>query len=72
MNFSDPASLLSGMIIGTVGLGVFVYGKKAGSVRALVGGLVLCVIPMVVSVVWVEWAAVAACVGGMVVAGRLE
>jgi hypothetical protein len=60
------------MIIGTVGMGVFIYGKKAESMRALVGGIVLCVIPMVVSVVWMEWAAVAACVGAMVVAGKME
>ncbi len=72
MNFTDPASLFSGMIIGTVGMGVFIYGKKAESIRAIVGGILLCAIPMVVSVVWVEWAATAACIGGMVMAGKME
>ena len=72
MNLSDPASLMSGLLISTVGTGFFIYGKKAGSFRAIIGGIALCVIPMVVSAVWAEWAAAAACVGGVVLLGKYE
>jgi len=72
MDFGDPVSLLSGMLIGTVGTGFFLWGKKAGSVRGIIAGIVLCVIPCVLSAVWAEWAATAACIGGFVMAARFE
>jgi hypothetical protein len=72
MDLSDPVSLLSGLFIGLVGMGFFMYGKKAGSFRGIIAGIVLSVIPMVVSVVWAEWAAAAACIGAFVLAAKFD
>jgi uncharacterized membrane protein YeaQ/YmgE (transglycosylase-associated protein family) len=72
MDFGNPASMVSGLVIGMVGTGMLMYGKKAGSFRSILCGIALCVIPMAVSALWMEWAAAAACIGAMVVAGRME
>lgn len=65
MDLSNPAALLSGLALSSVGAGCFIYGKKQQSPAALVGGLVLCVVPMVVASVLAMWLIGGACVGGM-------
>jgi hypothetical protein len=37
----NPSNLMASMLIGTVGLGIFMYGKKQQRVPQLVAGLVL-------------------------------
>jgi hypothetical protein len=41
----SAASLLWGMIFGSIGLGFFVYGKKQGAIVPLLCGLALMIYP---------------------------
>lgn len=65
MDLSNPAALASGLLISGIGTACFLYGKKQQSPVPLVGGLVLCVVPMVVASVLAMWLIGGACVGGM-------
>ncbi len=47
-----PGELFVGMIMGSIGLGYFVYGRKNGRVVALACGLLLMVFPYFVGGVW--------------------
>jgi hypothetical protein len=62
--------LFSGLVIGTVGLGVFVYGKRMESIRALACGVALMAFPYFVHSVLLMWIIAAACVGGTWAIGR--
>jgi len=66
MNFNDPSLLFSGFLIGTIGVGLFMYGKKAGSPRCLGIGAVLCVFPSFVHSVMLMWLLAAGLVGSLV------
>jgi len=71
MDFSNPALLISGMLISTVGFGLFMYGKKAQEGRSLGIGLALMVFPFFVhSVLW-TWLLAGACAAGWYVMPRL-
>ncbi len=65
MDLSNPAALISGLLISSIGTGYFLYGKKQSSPVPLFGGLVLCIMPMVVASVLAMWLIGGACVGGM-------
>lgn len=65
MNLSNPAALISSLVIGIVGMGLFVYGKKQTSIPSLLTGVVLCIFPYFVSSVLLMWAITAACLGGL-------
>ncbi len=45
----NPASLLWGLLFGSIGLGFFVYGKKQGRGVPLVSGIALMAFPYFVS-----------------------
>ena len=45
----DTASLLWGLLFGSIGLGFFIYGKRQKAVVPLVCGLVLMIFPYFVS-----------------------
>ena len=45
----DPASLIAAFILGTIGVGYFIYGKKQASVSALVAGILLNILPLMIS-----------------------
>jgi len=57
--------LLSGLVIGGVGFVLFMWGKRECSVRALVAGVALSVLPMVMHSVAALWLASAGVVGGL-------
>ncbi len=46
------ASLLWGLLFGSIGVGYFIYGKKQGRFVALLSGIVLCIFPYFVSNSW--------------------
>jgi hypothetical protein len=49
----NPSNLMASMLIGTVGLGIFMYGKKQQRLPQLVTGLVLMAFPyFVASTAW--------------------
>ncbi|QDU85262.1 hypothetical protein Pla163_23900 [Planctomycetes bacterium Pla163] len=47
------ASLFWGLLLGSVGMGLFIYGKKNRRPYPLVGGIVLSVLPYAVTDSWV-------------------
>jgi hypothetical protein len=60
----SPAALFAGMVVSSVGLGLYVSGKRNQRLAQLVSGLLLMGIPLVVHGAIALWA-----VGGLVVAG---
>ena len=55
--FDDMGSgfLFSSLLIGTVGLGMLVYGKKSDQPLCLLSGLVMCVFPYFVHSLILMW-----------------
>lgn len=70
MDLSNPAALISSILIGVIGMGLFVYGKKQQSLPPLLAGVMLCVFPYFVASVMLMWLITAGCLGGLYVAGR--
>jgi len=52
MDFSAGSLFLS-LLIGTVGAGLFIYGKKQGRLPQMIGGIVLSLYPYFISNLWV-------------------
>lgn len=70
MDLDHPGVFLSSMLIGVIGMGVFIYGKKSGDFKSLAIGLLMCVFPYFVHSLLVMWLATAACFGGMFVLSK--
>jgi hypothetical protein len=68
MTMPDPASLFLDLVIGAVGLALFVYGKKAARSPQLAAGLLLMVYPYFVSSALQMFWIGAAIVGGLAAA----
>ena len=49
------ASLLWGLLFGSIGLGFFIYGKRQRMIVPLVCGLALMLYPYFVTVAWLLW-----------------
>ncbi len=64
MDISDPSLLLSGLLISTIGMGMFMYGKKAQSLKSLVIGVAMCAFPYFVSSLLLMWVLAGACMAG--------
>ena len=71
MNLDNPAVLFSGMLIGTVGLGLFIYGKKAIDTRFLVSGIALCVLPFFAHSMLALWGLTGVCAAALFVSNRI-
>jgi len=65
MDFSNPSLLISGFIISMVGMGIFMYGKRAQSLKGLAIGIVMMGFPIFVSSLLWMWVSAGACVAGM-------
>ncbi len=63
MDFGNPWSLLSGIIISMVGMVLFMRGKKDVNMPCLGAGIALCVYPYFVSSLILMWVLFAACMG---------
>jgi hypothetical protein len=50
--FSNPSALFAGLLFGTIGLGVFMYGKKMAAWKPMVFGGALMVYPYFVPQTW--------------------
>ena len=48
----STASLMWGLLFGSIGLGLFVYGKKQGAIIPLLCGLGLMILPYVITNVY--------------------
>ena len=71
MDFDNPAVLFSGLILGCIGMGMFIYGKKQGRLDCLAVGVVLSIVPMVAHSLLVIWGVAAASFGGMYAQSRI-
>jgi hypothetical protein len=67
----DANSLLASMLIGSIGLGLLIYGKKQVRVPQIVVGLALCVYPYFVSNVLLMFGIAIAALGALWGAVRL-
>ena len=70
MDFGDPWALFSSVIIGLIGMAIFMYGKKQTNFRFIGVGVALCVFPYFVTSLLAMWLITAACIGGLWVAGK--
>ncbi len=61
MELPDLSLLFSSLIIGTVGLGMFLYGKRKPEPKCLGIGAVMCVYPYFVHSLLVMWLIAGAC-----------
>lgn len=61
MDFSNPASVLSGLFIGVMGLALLMYGKKALEPKCIGAGLAMCIYPYFISSLLLLWAVTGAC-----------
>lgn len=67
MNLNDPSALFSSLLIGLIGMAIFIYGKKSGNMKCLGIGLALCIGPyFIASLLW-QWLLTAAGVLGLFV-----
>ena len=63
MDFS-AGGLISGLVIGLVGLAMILYAKKSERMAPFIGGLALCVFPYFVHSVLLTWLLTGACLAG--------
>lgn len=70
MDLSNPASLISGLLIGLVGMALLIYARKQQRAMPALAGLALCVIPYCIASVLVLWLVTGACLGGLFVASK--
>lgn len=70
MDFDHPWALFSGLIIGCIGMVIFMYGKKQVNLKALAIGGVLCVFPYFVTSLLAMWLITGACLGGLYLSSR--
>jgi hypothetical protein len=52
-NLASTATLLWGLLFGSIGFGFFIYGKKQKAIVPLITGIVLCVVPYFIANVYV-------------------
>jgi hypothetical protein len=67
-----PGALISGLFIGLVGMGLLMYGKRAGDLRAIVVGLAMCIYPYFINDQLLLWGITFACLGGWYYAARAQ
>ncbi|MGE3175413.1 MAG: hypothetical protein AB7O97_22500 [Planctomycetota bacterium] len=66
----DAASLFSGLVLSSIGIGLFVFGRKQRRAPQLLAGVTLMVLPVLPIWLWCQWL-LAALVGvGTVLATR--
>jgi hypothetical protein len=70
MDLSNPASLISGLLVGLVGMALLMYGKKQQRALPALAGLTLCVVPYFIASLLVLWVVTGACLGGLFVASK--
>lgn len=65
MDFGSPASLISGLIIGSLGMAFLLFGKKQGHVPALIAGIVMSGETFVIHSILLQWVVAIACMAGL-------
>jgi hypothetical protein len=70
VNLDNPWAVISGLVIGLIGMGLMMYGKKAESPAPIFAGLVLCVAPYFIASLLFSWLLTAGCLGGLYAISR--
>ena len=65
MEIPSMGLLFSGLLIGTVGVGMFIYGKKRPEPKCLLIGIAMCVYPYFISSVALMWIIAVACMAAV-------
>ena len=65
MDLSNPWSLMTGLLVGLIGLALLMYGKKEQRVAPIAAGLVLCIAPYFIASLLATWLLAAGCLGGL-------
>ncbi|HED53907.1 MAG TPA: hypothetical protein ENJ00_06865 [Phycisphaerales bacterium] len=63
-------TIVSGSVLGLLGLFMFLYGKREGRPMTVIAGLILGILPMVMHAMLPLWLVSAGLVGGVVVHRR--
>lgn len=71
MDMDNPLLLFSGILIGAIGMGFFIYGKKNGDPGALLMGVVLSVLPLMAHTMLVMWGLTGLSSAGMYLLRRM-
>jgi hypothetical protein len=71
MDLDHPAVLFSGLVLGAIGMGFFIYGKKQARLDCLAIGVVLSVVPLLAHSLLILWGTAAACLGALYAQSRL-
>jgi hypothetical protein len=71
MNLSDPGVLISSLLIGLIGMGLFMYGKKVFEPKCMGIGIAMCVFPYFISSLIIMWALAALCMVGVYLLPRM-
>ena len=70
MDLDHPGVLFSGLLIGALGMGFFVHGKRNADLRTLLAGVGFSVIPVVGHSLLVLWGATGLCASLLYVSSR--
>lgn len=62
--------LMAGLVLSSIGFGLFLFGKKQRRAPQLAGGVLLMVLPIAPCALWIEWLVGAAICGGVWLAAR--
>jgi len=65
MEIPGMGLLFSGLLIGTVGVGMFIYGKKRPEPKCMLIGIAMCVYPYFVSSLALMWVIAVACMAAV-------
>jgi hypothetical protein len=71
MDMDNPLLLFSGILIGAIGMGLFIYGKKNSDLGALLMGVVLSVLPLMSHTMLVMWGITGLSSAGMYLLRRI-
>jgi len=67
----SPAGLIAGMVVSSVGLGLYLFGKRNERFAPLISGMALMAAPLVVHGALALWALCGLVVAGLWLAARL-
>ena len=70
MDFDHPSVLFSGLLIGAVGMGFFLHGKRNADLRTLLAGVAFSVIPFMAHTLLALWGITGLCASALYVSNR--
>lgn len=70
MDTGNPWAIFSAVLIGIIGMALFIYGKKQLNIRCLATGAAMCIVPYFVGSVAALWLFAAACIASLYYASR--